>query len=61
MWETVEVSVGQAVHRGRYRVQGKQIVLEWRGGRALEWCGYVKPATVAAGALKRLASRTVAA
>ena len=61
MWETVEVSVGPAVHRGRYRVQGKQIVLEWRGGRALEWCGWAKPSMVAEGVLKRLASRAVAA
>ena len=57
MWTLVEVSVGQAIHRGRYRVEGRRLVLEWRGGRALEWCGNLRPDVVAAATLKHLATR----
>jgi hypothetical protein len=59
MWNSVEVSVGPATHRGRYRVEGRRLVLEWRGGRALEWCGHLRPDVVAASTLKTLATRAV--
>lgn len=57
MWETVQVSVGAATHRGRFRVEHGQLVLEWRGGRKFESCGMLKPEVVAAIALKKLATR----
>ena len=58
MWETVQVSVGPADYRGRFRVEAGRIVLEWRGGRASEWVGMLKPELVATMLLKRLATRT---
>ena len=61
MWEFIEVSVGQARHRGRYRLEGKQVVLEWRGGREEEWCGMLRPEVVAAQRLRRLISQPLAA
>jgi hypothetical protein len=57
MWETLEIAVGPAMHRGRYRVDGGRLVLEWRGGRASEWCGLLRPEVVAANLLRRLAAR----
>jgi hypothetical protein len=56
MWNLISVSVGQSTHRGRYRVEGKRLTLEWRGGRVSEWCGWVKPEVVAQSALRRLAA-----
>lgn len=61
MWQFVEVSVGPQTHRGRYRMEGKRLVLEWRGGRSEEWCGIVRPDVVAAQRLKQLVSRPIAA
>ena len=62
MWNSVQVSVGSAVHRGRYRMEGDQVVLEWRDGRVAERCGLVKPEVVAAERLRRLVGhRPVAA
>jgi hypothetical protein len=61
MWQMVEVSVGPAKHRGRFRVEGRQVLLEWRGGRSSAWCGILKPEIVAAQHLKRLVSQPVAA
>ena len=61
MWQLVEVSVGRATHRGRYRVEGRKLVLEWRGGRVSEWCGLLKPEIVAAQSLRRLAGEPIAA
>jgi hypothetical protein len=61
MWSSVEVSVGTAVHRGRYRMEGDQVVLEWRGGRVAERCGLLKPEFVATVRLKQLAARPLAA
>ncbi len=55
MWQSVQVSVGPGVVRGRYRVEGDQLVLEWRGGRSAERCGLLKPEFVATARLKQLA------
>ena len=54
MWNFVEVLVGQSTVRGRYRLEGEAVVLEWRGGRHVERCGMVKPDVVAMSRLKRL-------
>jgi hypothetical protein len=56
MWETVQVAVGSSTHRGRYRVEGRRLVLEWRGGRTFEWCGMLRPEVVAGTRLKQLVS-----
>lgn len=61
MWQTIEVSVGPATHRGRYRLEGRRLVLEWRGGRAAAWCGLLRPEVVAAQTLRRLAGQPLAA
>ncbi|MDB5423091.1 MAG: hypothetical protein JWQ29_507 [Phenylobacterium sp.] len=62
MWNFVEVSVGQSTIRGRYRLEGELVVLEWRGGRHAERCGLVKPDVVAMSRLRHLvADRQVAA
>jgi len=60
MWNSIEVEVGPKVHRGRYRVEGRQVLLEWRGGRVAEWCGSLKPDIVAAQKLKQLAKSPLA-
>ena len=57
MWETIQVAVGPTVHRGRFRLEAGRVVLEWRGGRASEWCGILKPELVAGQLLKQLVSR----
>ncbi|MBU1376986.1 MAG: hypothetical protein KKE02_19140 [Alphaproteobacteria bacterium] len=54
----VEVSVGSTTHRGRYRLEGRQLVLEWRGGRIVDWCGSLRPEVVASLRLKQLVKRT---
>jgi hypothetical protein len=54
MWEQVQVSVGPSVVRGRYRMEGDQLVLEWRGGRSAERCGLVRPDVVATARLRQL-------
>jgi hypothetical protein len=56
MWNSVQVSVGSATVRGRYRMEGDQLVLEWRNGRVAERCGLLKPEFVATDRLRRLAS-----
>jgi hypothetical protein len=56
MWQTIEVDCGSQRVRGRYRLEGRRLVLEWRGGRSFAWCGQVKPELVAASCLRRLAS-----
>lgn len=61
MWNSVEVSVGPATHRGRYRMEGKELVLEWRHGRVAERCGLLKPEYVAANVLRQLVSARLAA
>ena len=53
MWNTVQVSMGSATVRGRYRVEGDMLVLEWRGGRLAERCGLLKPEVVATQRLRR--------
>jgi hypothetical protein len=55
MWQQVQVSVGPGFVRGRYRMEGDQLVLEWRGGRTAERCGLVKPEVVATCRLRQLA------
>lgn len=57
MWQTVEISVGPAKHRGRYRLEGRRLVLEWRGGRCEDWCGSLRPDVVASMRLKQLVRR----
>jgi len=54
MWQMVEVSVGPAKHRGRYRLEGRRLILEWRGGRTMDWCGALRPEVVAMARLKQL-------
>jgi len=61
MWNTLEVAVGPATHRGRYRLEGRRLILEWRGGREACWCGVLRPEIVATQFLRRLASRPMAA
>jgi hypothetical protein len=61
MWQPVQVSVAAGVVRGRYRVEGDQLVLEWRGGRSAERCGLLKPEFVATVRLRQLAGETLAA
>jgi hypothetical protein len=56
MWEFVEVEVGKLTFRGRYRLEGETVVLEWRGGRHVERCGLVRPDVVAISRLKHLAA-----
>ena len=53
MWTSVQVSMGPSIVRGRYRVEGDMLVLEWRGGRHAERCGMVKPEVVAMQRLRR--------
>ena len=57
MWNSVQVSVGQGLVRGRYRVEGDVLVLEWRGGREIEHFGLLKPDFWASYRLKQLASQ----
>ena len=61
MWQSVEVVVGLSTHRGRFRVEGRRVVLEWRGGRTFEWCGILKPELVATNRLRQLVSRQAVA
>jgi hypothetical protein len=56
MWCEVQVTVGVGAVRGRYRVEGEQLVLEWRGGRTVERCGLLKPEFVAVSRLRQLAA-----
>jgi hypothetical protein len=56
MWNSVQVSVGSATVRGRYRMEGDQLVLEWRNGRVVERCGLLKPEYIATATLRQLAS-----
>ena len=56
MWNLIQVSVGTTVHRGRFRMEGDLVVLEWRGGRLAERCGLLKPEFVATARLKQLAN-----
>lgn len=56
MWNSVQVPVGAGVARGRYRMEGDQLVLEWRGGRSAERCGLLKPEFVAISRLRQLAN-----
>jgi hypothetical protein len=53
MWNSVQVSMGSSTVRGRYRVEGDMLVLEWRGGRLAERCGMVKPEVIAMQRLRR--------
>lgn len=55
-WTRVEVSVGPAVHHGRFRMEGDEVVLEWREGRVSERCGLVRPDVIATCRLRQLVS-----
>ena len=57
MWNSVQVTVGQGLVRGRYRVEGDLLVLEWRGGREVERFGILRPDLVASSCLKKLAAQ----
>ncbi len=61
MWQSVEVLVASGPVRGRYRMEGDQLVLEWRGGRNAERCGLLKPEFVASARLRQLAGDPIAA
>jgi hypothetical protein len=61
MWQSVAVEVGSGVVRGRYRLEGDQLVLEWRGGRAALRYGLVRPELVASTELRQLAEASRAA
>lgn len=61
MWQTIELPVGAAIHRARYRLEGRSVVLEWRGGRVVEWCGQLRPEVVAAQCFRRLVSQPAVA
>lgn len=41
-WNPVEIAVGEDMHRGRFRMEGEEVVLEWREGRVSEPCGLVR-------------------
>ena len=56
MWEQVQVSGAAGMVRARYRMEGDQLVLEWRGGRVAERCGLLKPEYVATARLRQLVS-----
>ena len=56
MWMSVEVSVGPQIVRGRCRVEGDVVVLEWRGGRLAEPYGLMRPEVIAAQRLRREAA-----
>lgn len=60
MWESIQVAVGPSTYRGRYRLEGRRMVLEWRGGRITEWCGILKPEIVAQSRLRQLVTRQAA-
>ena len=57
VWIALEIVVGGVRYRGRYRVEGGQVHLEWRGGRCVDDPGYVKPELVALGRLRDEARR----
>ena len=61
MWNSVQVLVASGTVRGRYRMEGDQLVLEWRGGRTAERCGLLKPEYVATNRLRQLAGASQAA
>ncbi len=61
MWMSLQLELGQAVHRARYRVEGDMLVLEWRGGREVNRYGQLKPEFVATSRLKQLVSQALAA
>jgi len=56
MWNSVQVAVGPTTYRGRYRMEGDQLVLEWRGGREATRCGLVRPEIIALQMLRQQAS-----
>ncbi|WP_397423354.1 hypothetical protein [Phenylobacterium sp.] len=60
MWESNQVAVGPWTDRGRYRLEGRRMVLEWRCGRITEWCGILKPEIVAKSRLRQPVTRQAA-
>jgi hypothetical protein len=61
MWQTFEITVAGAAHRARFRLVGRQVVMEWRGGRTVDWCGVLRPEVVAAQRLRRMLNETAIA
>ena len=55
-WNPVEIAVGQDMHHGRFRMEGEEVVLEWRDGRVSERCGLVRADVLAAYRLRLLVS-----
>ncbi|HEY8003430.1 MAG TPA: hypothetical protein VIE16_04340 [Phenylobacterium sp.] len=55
-WNPVEVTVGEDMHRGRFRLEGDEVVLEWREGRVSEPCGLVRADVLARYRLRLLAA-----
>ena len=57
MWNSVQVAVGPTTYRGRYRMEGERLVLEWRGGREAARCGLLKPEIIAMQILRQQAEK----
>jgi len=55
-WNPVEITVGPERHHGRFRMEGEEVVLEWRDGRVSEPCGLVRADVLAAYRLRLLVS-----
>jgi hypothetical protein len=55
-WNPVEIAVGEDKHHGRFRMEGEDVVLEWRDGRVSEPCGLVRADVLAAYRLRLLVS-----
>ena len=60
MWESDQVAAGPSNYRGRYRLEGRRMVLEWRGGRITEGCGILQPEIEAESRLRQLVTRQAA-
>jgi hypothetical protein len=61
VWETVEVTVDAKRHRGRYRAEGRYVVLEWRGGRVRFYAGWARMEVAVAARLRTLVTREMVA
>ena len=55
-WNPLEITVGEDRHHGRFRMEGEEVVLEWRDGRVSEPCGLVRADVLAAYRLRLLVS-----
>lgn len=52
----MEITVGEDRHHARFRMEGEEVVLEWRDGRVSEPCGMVRADVLAAYRLRLLVS-----